>query len=114
MHDSEVVYLEPGRLRGHTSAVEDGRPCTVRYDIRLDEQWRTREAHVVADMLAGPHETSLRSDGEGSDRRPDTQRFDHTSEGGFTALLEHAAPAWSSRVPASPFASRARRCGPGN
>ena len=29
----EVVHLAPGRLRGHTSAVEDGRTGAVRYEI---------------------------------------------------------------------------------
>jgi hypothetical protein len=61
----EVVYTEPGRLRGHTSAVEDGRPYAVRYDIAYDERWRTREARVASDTLAGPRQTVLASDGEG-------------------------------------------------
>lgn len=61
----EVLYTEPGRLRGHTSAVEDGRPYAVRYDIRLDERWRTREAHVWSDTLSGPRATVLTSDGQG-------------------------------------------------
>ena len=30
----EVVYAQPGRLRGHTSAVEDGQAYAVRYEIR--------------------------------------------------------------------------------
>jgi uncharacterized protein len=37
----------------------------VRYDIRLDDHWRTREAHVWSDTLSGPSETVLASDGEG-------------------------------------------------
>jgi hypothetical protein len=61
----EVLFAEPGRLRGHTSAVEDGRPYAVRYDIRVDDRWRTREAHVWSDTLSGPRETVLSSDGEG-------------------------------------------------
>ncbi|RJK94777.1 putative glycolipid-binding domain-containing protein [Vallicoccus soli] len=61
----EVLYAEPGRLRGHTSAVEDGQPYAVRYDVRLDDAWRTREARVWSDTVAGPRETTLRSDGEG-------------------------------------------------
>jgi uncharacterized protein len=61
----EVVY--PGRrsLRGHTSAVEDGRPYAVRYDIALDDGWRTREVRVDADTVEGPRSTVLRSDGDG-------------------------------------------------
>lgn len=30
----EVGYARPGLLRGHTSAVEDGQPYAVRYEIR--------------------------------------------------------------------------------
>ena len=61
----EVLYTEPGRLRGYTSAVEGGRAYAVSYDIRLDSQWRTREAHVVSDTVTGAREIWLRSDGEG-------------------------------------------------
>jgi hypothetical protein len=61
----EVLYARPGLLRGHTSAVEDGRAYAVRYEIALDEEWRTREARVWNDTLAGPRETLLRSDGDG-------------------------------------------------
>src|SRR5688572_2540840 len=42
----EVVYAQRGRLRGHTSAVEDGQAYAVRYEIALDDRWRTREACV--------------------------------------------------------------------
>ena len=61
----EVLYARPGLLRGHTSAVEDGRAYAVRYEIALDEQWRTREARVCNDTLEGPRETVLRADGAG-------------------------------------------------
>ncbi len=61
----EVVYTQPGRLRGHTCAVEDGQAYAVRYEITLDDRWRTREARVVSDTIAGPRETVLMSDGEG-------------------------------------------------
>lgn len=61
----EVVYPEPGRLRGHTSAVEDGQAYAVHYDIRLDAQWRTREVRVRNDTVAGPGSVLLLSDGEG-------------------------------------------------
>lgn len=61
----EVAYAKPGSLRGHTSAVENGEAYAVRYEIAFDDRWRTREAHVVSDTLAGPKETVLRSDGEG-------------------------------------------------
>ena len=61
----EVLYARPGLLRGHTSAVEDGRAYAVRYEIALDDEWRTREARVWSDTLDGPRETVLRSDGDG-------------------------------------------------
>jgi uncharacterized protein len=61
----EVVYLGGRRLRGHTSAVEDGRPYAVGYDIALDDRWRTREVRVDLDAVEGPRSTVLLSDGEG-------------------------------------------------
>lgn len=61
----EVVYLSPGRIRGHTSAVEDGQAYAVRYDIALDDAWRTREVRVWNDTLAGTRATVLTSDGDG-------------------------------------------------
>ncbi len=62
----EVVYLGPGRLRGHTSAVEDGRAHAVSYEIRLDQEWITREVRVTSDTVDGPRSTVLHSDGAGS------------------------------------------------
>lgn len=62
----EVVYAEPRLLRGHTSAVEDGRAYAVHYEIRLDEHWRTREVRVGNDTEAGPRSTLLLSDGAGT------------------------------------------------
>jgi len=61
----EVVYAQPGRLRGHTSAVEDGQAYAVSYEIALDDRWRTRKARVTSDTVGGPRETVLISDGEG-------------------------------------------------
>jgi hypothetical protein len=61
----EVVYPGPRRLRGCTSAVEDGQPYAVRYDIALDQRWRTREVHVANDTVEGARTTVLTSDGEG-------------------------------------------------
>jgi uncharacterized protein len=61
----EVLYAEPGRVRGHTSAVEDGRAYAVRYEIELDERWRTRRALVANDTVAGPRAIELVSDGDG-------------------------------------------------
>ncbi len=62
----EVLFATPGRLRGHTSAFEEGNAYAVRYDIRFDERWHTRSAHVAGDTPAGPRETLLEADGEGS------------------------------------------------
>ena len=62
----EVLYARPGRLRGHTSAVEDGQAYAVRYEVALDDRWRTREARVASDTVTGPRETVLLSDGEGN------------------------------------------------
>ncbi len=61
----EVVYAQPGGLRGHTSAVEDGQAYAVRYEIAFDDRWRTRAARVASDSVAGPRETVLVADGEG-------------------------------------------------
>ena len=61
----EVVYPDPRRLRGHTAAVEDGQAYALRYDVVLDDHWRTREAHVVSDTVTGSREIRLRSDGQG-------------------------------------------------
>ena len=69
----EVAYLEPGRWRGHTSAVEDGRAHAVAYDITLDDDWRTRSVRVSSDTVGGLRTTELTSDGQGSwtvDGRP--------------------------------------------
>jgi hypothetical protein len=61
----EVVYAEPGRLRGHTSAVEDAKAYAVSYDITVDDRWRTREVRVSSDTVTGTRTTVLLSDGEG-------------------------------------------------
>lgn len=60
----EVVYLASGSLRGHTSAVEDGRAHAVAYEITLDG-WVTREVRVRSDTVDGPRATVLVSDGHG-------------------------------------------------
>ena len=54
----EVCFPASGRLRGHTSAVEDGLAYAVRYDIRHDG-WRCREAVVHSDTVDGPQEVRL-------------------------------------------------------
>lgn len=62
----EVLYADGRRLRGHTSAVEDGRPYAVHYEIVVDDQWRCREVQVSHDVLGGPRSRHLVADGEGS------------------------------------------------
>lgn len=65
----EVVYFQPTsdgtRIRGHASAVEDGRPYAVHYEIAVDARWHTREAHVRTDTVELTRSVSLLSDGEG-------------------------------------------------
>jgi len=61
----EVMFAEPGRLRGHTSAVEDGQAYAVGYEITLDDNWRTREVRVSSDTVAGLRSTVLLSEGDG-------------------------------------------------
>lgn len=65
----EVVFLETGdaghRLRGSTSAVEDGEPWVVRYEIALDDAWRTIAAYVGGQSPTGEHEVRLEADGAG-------------------------------------------------
>lgn len=59
------MYLSPGRFRGRTSAVEGGRAYAVRYEIDLDDAWRTPEVRVWCDGLGSPRSTVLTSDGAG-------------------------------------------------
>ena len=61
----EVMYAEPRRLRGHTSAVENGKAYAVGYEIALDDRWRTREVRVRSDTVEGTRLTILLSDGDG-------------------------------------------------
>jgi hypothetical protein len=61
----EVMYAEPGRLRGHTSAVEGGQAYAVAYEITVDDRWHTREVRVSSDTVAGSRSLVLVSDGDG-------------------------------------------------
>ncbi|MCD4535475.1 putative glycolipid-binding domain-containing protein [Nocardioides sp. cx-169] len=72
----EVVYTAPGELRGHTSAIEAGQAYAVRYDIRFDEQWRTREVNISTDTVVGPQEVRLAADGSGNWTVNDQPRLD--------------------------------------
>jgi len=65
----EVAYLQPLEgghlLTGATTAVEDGRPWIVDYEIRVDAGWRTRSARVTARLDTGSSTRVLETDGEG-------------------------------------------------
>jgi hypothetical protein len=69
-HGLEVVFIEPTRqgwrFEGHTAAVEDGRPWSVRYRIAVDRQWRTRSARVWTWTGADVMPCSLVHDGAGN------------------------------------------------
>jgi len=52
-------------LTGRTVAVQDGRPWTVDYEVRVDAAWRTRLAHVTGRSVAGSRSVRLRTDGQG-------------------------------------------------
>lgn len=65
----EVVFFERvddgHQLTGATTAVDDGRPWIVEYEIALDPRWRTRSAQVAGRSLGGLHTRRLESDTEG-------------------------------------------------
>jgi uncharacterized protein len=53
------------RLEGFTAAVEDGHAWVVRYQVVVDERWRTRSARVWARTPSGEHDVRLQADGSG-------------------------------------------------
>ena len=65
----EVVFLQTRdrgyRLVGSTTAVEDRKAWAVRYEIVVDDAWRTRAAHVSSRSASGDHEVRLEADGSG-------------------------------------------------
>lgn len=65
----EVVFLQTGvggyQLGGCTTAVENGQAWVVRYDIVVDDAWRTRSAYVSGRSASGEQEVRLESDGSG-------------------------------------------------
>ncbi|WP_066375335.1 putative glycolipid-binding domain-containing protein [Herbidospora mongoliensis] len=65
----EVVFFtvsrEGVRAHGSTSAVEDGEPWHVEYDITLDPSWRTRVARIRNRTPAGENVLLIESDGAG-------------------------------------------------
>lgn len=65
----EVVFLQTRdagyQLVGCTTAVEDGKAWAVRYEILVDDAWRTRAAYVSSRSASGDHEVQLEVDGSG-------------------------------------------------
>lgn len=65
----ESVFAHDGpsghRIEGQTAAVEDGQVWAVRYEIFVDERWRTRSARVWGWSAIGVRERHLDADGAG-------------------------------------------------
>jgi hypothetical protein len=63
----EVVFLREGgrRAEGHTTAVEDGEPFSVGYEIELDARHRVRRARISARSRRGAAAVRIDGDGEG-------------------------------------------------
>ena len=65
----EVVFLQARdggyELVGATTAVEDGQAWAVRYEIVVDDAWRTRGAYVSSRSALGDREVRLHADGAG-------------------------------------------------
>jgi len=65
----EVVRFQPlddgHLLTGTTTAVEDGQPWIVDYEIRVAPSWRTRSARVTGRSDTGLHTRLIEADGEG-------------------------------------------------
>jgi hypothetical protein len=61
----EVVFPQRRSLQGHTSAVEDGFAYAVSYEIDVDEDWRTRRAHITLQTATGRRARTVSSDGDG-------------------------------------------------
>jgi uncharacterized protein len=65
----EVVFLGTlaggYELVGSTTAVEDDQAWAMRYEIVVDDAWRTRAAYVSSRSATGDHELRLEADGSG-------------------------------------------------
>ena len=53
------------RFEGHTTAVEDARAWTVRYQIAVDKRWHTRRARVWLWSECGVVRRTISTDGHG-------------------------------------------------
>ena len=66
----EVAYLEVHggghRWHGCTTALEDGQPWIVTYDIFCDGDWRTRWARITGTSAARTSAVVLEADGQGA------------------------------------------------
>jgi hypothetical protein len=66
----EVVHISQGksgcRFLGHTAAVEDRQAWELGYDIQVDQNWQTREAHAWLTSERGLRDVWLETDGSGS------------------------------------------------
>src|ERR1700755_581068 len=65
----EVVFMREGKggalLEGHVSAVEEGIPRTVRWELETDAHWRTRRAHAIGRTPERVWEVTVEGDGDG-------------------------------------------------
>jgi uncharacterized protein len=65
----EVVHVQPlddgHLLTGTTTAVEDGQPWVVDYEIRVGPGWRTRRARVTGRSDIGRRSRLVEADGDG-------------------------------------------------
>lgn len=65
----ESLLIRPSRgghhLDGHVAAVESGAVWAVRYEITIDDAWRTRSALIRGWSEAGQREVNLEGDGRG-------------------------------------------------
>jgi hypothetical protein len=65
----ETVFMgrtrQGWRFDGHTAAVEDDRPWTVRYRIAVDSRWHTRRARVWLWSEFGELRRTITTDGSG-------------------------------------------------
>jgi len=53
------------RLHGYVAVIEEGEVCGLRYSLRLDGDWTTRSAHVVARFASGEHERRIERGDDG-------------------------------------------------
>lgn len=66
----EVAYFDQRddalRVRGYTTAVEEGQAFAVEYELSVDSAWRTREAKVISRTADATAVTRIEGDGAGN------------------------------------------------